>query len=124
MQYLAIGLAGFFGAVARHGVGVLVKNITGTTEIPWPTLFVNISGSFLIGFLLALAGGRLPIHPELRTIVVIGFVGSYTTFSTFSFETFDLMARGNWPVAMINAFGGLLAGLIAVYLGLLAGRLA
>jgi len=124
LQYLAIGLAGFLGAISRHAVGVLVKNVTGTSEIPWATLFVNTSGSFLIGFLLALAGGRLPVHPELRTIIVIGFVGSYTTFSAFSFETLDLLARGNWPVAFVNAFGGVLVGLLAVYLGLVVGRLA
>ncbi len=122
LQFLAIGLAGFFGAITRYAVGGYIKNMMGAAAFPWGTLIVNITGSFLIGFLVAMAGGRLPVDPGIRTAVIIGFVGSYTTFSTFSFETLDLMANGSWPAAAFNVAAAVVVGLLAVYLGMNAAR--
>lgn len=122
-QYLVIGLAGFFGAVARFAIGGYVRSVMGTAAFPWGTLIVNTTGSFLVGFLVVAAEGRLPVDSGIRTAVIVGFVGSYTTFSMFSFETFDLLATGSWPAAVLNVAAAVGFGLLAVYLGMNAARL-
>ncbi len=123
-QYLAVGLAGFFGAISRYAVGVYVRSLMGATAFPWGTLIVNTTGSFLIGFLVVTAGERLSVDSGIRMAVIVGFVGSYTTFSMFSLETFDLLAKGSWFVAALNVAAAVVLGLLAVYLGMSAARLA
>ncbi len=122
-MYLAIGLAGFSGAISRFAVSQMVKNAMGSAAFPWGTLVVNITGSLLLGLVVATVGGRLPADPGIRTAIVVGFIGSYTTFSTFSFETLDLLARGSWPAAILNVVASVGVGLLAVYIGLNAARL-
>lgn len=121
-KILLIGLAGACGALARYGLGGLVQRYSGAT-FPWGTLVVNILGSFLFGFIWSLVEQRLVISPEARIIILSGFLGAFTTFSSFMFETSSLMGEGQWLLAGLNIGGQILFGLTAMFLGLAAGRL-
>ena len=121
-KILLIGLAGACGALARDGLGGLVQRYSGAT-FPWGTLVVNILGSFLFGFIWSLVEQRLVISPEARIIILSGFLGAFTTFSSFMFETSSLMGEGQWLLAGLNIGGQILFGLTAMFLGLAAGRL-
>lgn len=118
-----VGLGGFLGANARYWLGLWVQSRVGT-GFPWGTFVINISGSFILALFMTLVTERfsLPRAPTLRLIVAIGFVGAYTTFSTWEWETWTLLTTGSMARAFGNAFGSLAAGLAAVWLGVLLGR--
>lgn len=120
---VAVGVAGFVGAIARYGVeGFVSRRSAGV--FPWGTFVVNISGAFLLGIVFAMVvEGRVIVAPWLRSAVTIGLIGAYTTFSTLSLETFRLIEDGAFAAAGANAFGSLAAGLVAVYLGVVIGRI-
>jgi CrcB protein len=119
---VAVGVAGFLGSVARYGIEGFVSQRTGEA-FPWGTFVVNISGSFLLGLLFAiLIEGRVIAAPWLRTAATVGFVGAYTTFSTLTLETFRLIEDGSLLRAGANSLGSLAVGLVAVYAGVLMGR--
>ena len=122
MNYLWIALGGAIGSVARFWMSGLIGERF-DSKFPWGTLFVNITGSFLIGIFAALSetGGRLAEATPLRQFLVVGICGGYTTFSAFSVQTFDLMRAGNWPAVTGNVLGSVLACLLAVWLGHLLG---
>lgn len=116
----AIALGGALGAPARYGLAQLVQVSPGA--FPWATFWTNVSGSFAIGLLLALVLERFPPNRYLRPFLATGFLGAYTTYSTFAVET-DLLARdGHVPVALGYAAASLLAGLGAVWAGILIAR--
>jgi CrcB protein len=118
MILLYIALGGAVGAVARYGVGGWVQARTGF-GFPWGTLAVNVLGALLIGFALRyLEAVRL--SAEVRALVIIGMLGAFTTFSTFSYETVALLQDGEWLRAGAYAFGSLVLGLVAVVVGLSA----
>jgi CrcB protein len=120
---VAVGVAGFIGAIARYGLEGFVSSRSGGS-FPWGTLVVNVSGSLVLGFLFALLiEGRVVVVPWLRTAMTVGFVGSYTTFSTLTLETFRLVEEGSLGLAGANALGSLAIGLVAVYVGVVLGRL-
>lgn len=118
---VAIAIAGALGALARYGIGGLIVTRVGRT-FPWETFVVNITGSFVLGFVFTLMTEQLTTASWLRAAVTIGFVGAYTTFSTLSFETYRLMEDGALGLAAANVLGSCAAGLLAVYLGVVAGR--
>lgn len=118
---VAIAIAGALGALARYGVGGLILTRTGRT-FPWETFVVNVTGSFLLGFVFTLMTEQLTTASWLRAAVTIGFVGAYTTFSTLSYETYRLLEDGALGLAAANVLGSVAAGLLAVYLGIVAGR--
>jgi fluoride exporter len=120
---MAVGLAGFIGAIARYGIdGVIVQKSGGS--FPWGTFLINISGSFVLGLLFAvLVEGRVAVAPWIRTASTVGLVGAYTTFSTLTLETFRLVEDGSYFLAGANAVGSLTLGLVAVYLGVVVGRM-
>jgi fluoride exporter len=120
---MAVGLAGFIGAIARYGVdGIIVQKSGGS--FPWGTFLINISGSFVLGLLFAvLVEGRVAVAPWIRTASTVGLVGAYTTFSTLTLETFRLVEDGSYFLAGANAVGSLTLGLVAVYLGVVVGRM-
>jgi fluoride exporter len=91
--YIAIGIFGVLGCWARYGMTNLVQTIYGR-EFPFATLSINVGGSFLMGFLFIETLERLTISPELRTGILTGFLGGYTTFSTFEMEIFLLLEQG------------------------------
>jgi fluoride exporter len=97
--YTLVGIFGIFGCWARYGMTNLVQTIYGR-DFPYATLSINVSGSFLMGFLFIETLERLAVSPELRTGILTGFIGGYTTFSTFEMETLLLVERGD-PVKAI-----------------------
>ena len=116
---LAIGGAGFFGSLARWLVGMGVGQIQGKWNVNFPfgTLVINVTGSFFLGWFLTITAGRLSIDPTTRVAIATGFVGAYTTFSTYMFESNSLFQRGAHYQAWANLIGSLVLGMIAVYLG-------
>jgi fluoride exporter len=118
---VGIALAGSLGALARYGVDGLVSQHA-HSAFPWGTFVVNVSGSFALGFLFVLLAERSTVDPSVRSAITIGFLGAYTTFSTLSFETYRLLEDGARALAFANAAGSIAAGLVAVYLGVVAAR--
>jgi CrcB protein len=118
-----VGVGGFLGANARYWLGGWIQSRWGVA-FPWGTFVINVTGSFLLGLFMALVTERyaLPQTPTLRLVVAIGFVGGYTTFSTFEYETLSLVSTGALLRAVGNAFGSLFAGFAAVWLGVVLGR--
>ena len=118
---VAIGIAGALGALARYGIGGLIVGRS-VRAFPWETFVVNVTGSFVLGFAFTVMTEQLTSGAWLRTAVTVGFVGAYTTFSTLAFETYRLIEDGAVALAAANVFGSAAAGLVAVYLGVVAGR--
>jgi CrcB protein len=118
---LSIALFGAVGALARYGLdGVISRRAP--ASFPWGTLAINVTGSLVIGFLFTLLTERLRVDPWLRSALTIGFLGSYTTFSTLSLETYRLLEDRAYGLAAANAVGSLALGLLAVYVGVVVGR--
>ncbi len=112
-----IGLGGFLGAISRYLVAGWAQDISRSTHFPYGTLAVNILGSFLLGFLVRYAFVHHVFSPETRLLIFVGFLGAFTTFSTFSNESFNLMADGATGPALMNIASNVLLGLGAVWLG-------
>ena len=106
------------GAPARYGVAQLIHVAPGT--FPWATFWTNITGSFALGLILALLLERFPPTRYLRPFIATGFLGAYTTYSTFAVETDLLIKDGHAAIGIVYTGVSLLAGLIAVWLGILA----
>jgi CrcB protein len=118
---VGVAVAGAAGALARYGVGGLVAR-SQTGAFPWGTFLINVSGSFLLGLVFAVLTERVTVAPEIRTTLTIGLLGAFTTFSTFSFETFTLLEDGAWGLAAANVAASVLVGLLAVWGGITLGR--
>jgi CrcB protein len=124
-SYISVALGSIVGGVARYLVSVLFLSQF-RSGFPWGTLFVNVTGSFVIGFYAALTGpdGRLFVSPRQRQFVMVGICGGYTTFSAFSLETLRLVQSGNVHAASLNLFVSVVGWMTAVWLGhALAARL-
>lgn len=111
-----LAVAGACGSMARYGLGGLVQGGV-RSGFPWGTLAVNALGCFAFGVVWSLAQQRLAISPELRTIILVGFLGSFTTFSAFIFETEQMFERAEWLMAGANVVLELFAGFAAYLLG-------
>ncbi|MDI1229607.1 MAG: fluoride efflux transporter CrcB [Methylobacter sp.] len=121
-QIIAIALGGSFGAVVRFLVSSGVAQWLGR-GFPYGTLIVNVIGSFMIGLLAeTLMLQRVTITFEYRAALLVGFLGSLTTFSTFSLDTFYLIEQGNLTKAALNIFASITTCVFAVWIGLLCGR--
>jgi CrcB protein len=118
---LLIGVGGFAGAIARYLVDTVVSDRTGG-GFPWGTLVINLSGSFVLGLLFALTTERAILPADIRGPVMIGFLGAYTTFSTFMLESWRLIEAGSWGAAIANLGGSVVLGLVAVVAGMAIGR--
>lgn len=121
MKIVWIGAAGFLGALARYGVEGWVSERT-KGSFPFGTLVVNVTGCFLLGLIMALLTGRLGLHPNVQPAVTIGFLGAYTTFSTFAFESMRLAEDGATLSAAINIGASIALGIAAVYAGTWVGK--
>ena len=115
---LWVALGGALGSAARYWCSGLVANAMGET-FPWGTLIVNVSGSLVIGFIAAVSGpdGRFLIPPEARQFMLVGILGGFTTFSSFSLQTLSLARDGEWLLAGANIVGSVVLCLIAVWAG-------
>lgn len=119
---LAIAAGGAVGAVFRWGVGLACGRLLGT-RFPVGTMIINLTGSFFLGWFATIAAGRLTVSDTTRLAIAVGFVGAYTTFSTFMFESNALWDNGALFKAALNLVASIVLGLIAVRLGIaLAGR--
>lgn len=119
-RLILVMIGGAFGAAARYGIGEMTRAFAG--KFPYGTFIVNVTGSFVIGLCLTLTGLSVEMQEDIRLAVVVGFVGAYTTFSAFEFETFKLIADGHFALAAANVLLSLAVGFIAVWLGVSAGR--
>jgi CrcB protein len=117
-HYLWVGLGGGLGTMARYACSGCAARWFGEV-FPWGTLLVNVGGSFLIGLAATLTGpeGRLWVAPEGREFFLFGFCGGFTTFSSFSLQTLNLINDGEWPAAAGNIAGSVALCLSAVWLG-------
>ncbi len=122
-KLLWIGLAGVLGTFARYGLSGIVQRACGSS-FPCGTLAVNVLGCFLFGLVWSLAEDRLSISGEIRTLLLIGFMGAFTTFSSFAFETAQMLRDARWMMAATNIFAQNIFGLVGLFLGLIAGRLS
>ncbi|MDD5034538.1 MAG: fluoride efflux transporter CrcB [Methylococcaceae bacterium] len=120
-QILAIAAGGSIGALTRFWVANGIYDWLGR-GFPHGTLFVNVSGSFLMGFLTELMLQRFVLTPEYRAAILVGFLGAYTTFSTFAIETLYLFEEGSALKALLNLFLSTVLCLTAVWFGLILGR--
>ena len=120
-KYLAVAAGGALGAVLRYYLG---GTLLARTAAPFPTatFVINVTGSFVIGLFLTLATERVQMSPHLRLAVAVGFVGAYTTFSTFEYETAKLIEDGDVTRALLNVALSFVVGLLAVWLGVFAAR--
>ena len=121
VDLVLVGVGGFFGAIARRSLDLAIsERVEGA--FPYGTLVINLSGSFLLGLLFAWAIERDVLSADLRGPLMIGFLGAYTTFSTFMLESWRLVEDGAWQLAAVNLVGSAALGLIAVIGGLALGR--
>ena len=116
-RYLAVLLGGALGTGFRYFLSTLIYSIIKEPSFPYANLVINVSGSFLLGFLAELFDTRVIVSPTLRIAILTGVLGGYTTFSSFSFETYSLLRDGQMLRGVVNAAGSVLLGLIAVFLG-------
>lgn len=121
MTVVLVGVGGFAGAISRYLVDGFVSDRTGG-GFPWGTLVVNVSGTFLLGLLFAMTMERAILPAEIRGPVMIGFIGAYTTFSTYLLESWRLIEDGAWAMALANLGGSIAIGLVAVAAGMIIGR--
>ena len=113
--WLTIGVGGFIGAILRYAMSGWIQN--GITTFPLGTLGVNFIGSFFVSLVLYLSEYRGLFSEEIRIFLTIGVLGSFTTMSTFSFESFKLLEQGEIGALSLNVLGTLILTFLAVYLG-------
>lgn len=121
-KLLLLALAGSLGTLARYGLAGFVHRFDGAS-FPWGTLTVNVVGCLLAGLLWALFEGRVQVSAQTRVIVMVGFMGAFTTFSTFALETAELVRAAEWARAVGNVLLQNGLGLTAMIVGMTLGRL-
>jgi len=120
-KYWMVGIGGFLGAIARFWLGGFISNRLGA-KFPYGTFVINISGSYLIGLIVTVLAERSHWSANWRYLIPIGFIGAYTTFSTFELETFQTLRDGEFLFASLNVLLSVVVGFIAVWLGVITGR--
>jgi fluoride exporter len=123
MQYVAIAVGAMLGANLRFLVGNWAADQFGA-DFPYGTLLINVSGAFVIGIVLSFIGERVGISPLWRLFFVTGFLGGYTTFSSYTWEVLTLVQDGDWLPAAAYVLGSNVVGLVGVWLGVVVARLA
>ncbi|MFY9704075.1 MAG: fluoride efflux transporter CrcB [Terriglobales bacterium] len=121
LKYVMVGIGGCMGSVLRYWLGSYIGGRMGA-RFPYGTFVVNVSGSFLIGLIVTLLAERTQWNPNWRYLIPIGFIGGYTTFSTFEYETFRLFQDGQPLTAMLNVTLSVVVGFLGVWAGAVAGR--
>jgi fluoride exporter len=123
MKYLMVGFGGGLGSILRFWVGSYVSGKMGS-RFPYGTFLINCTASFLIGLIITLLAEKAHWNPNLRYLIPIGFIGGYSTFSTFEYETFRVMQDGELWLAAVNVVLSVVVGFFAVWLGVIVGRLS
>ena len=121
MRYLMVALGGALGALARFQVATMIQTRV-AAGFPWGTFWVNVSGCLVMGIATTLLTERLVVNPQWRYLVPIGFIGAYTTFSTFELELFRANTEGAWLIGGAYLVGSVVAGYIALWLGVFLAR--
>jgi len=116
-----IALGGAAGAIARYQVAAMIQARI-PAGFPWGTFVVNISGCLVMGVVTVLLTERPVAQPNWRFLIPIGFIGAYTTFSTFELETFRAITEGSWMIGAANVVGSVLAGYVALWIGVVLTR--
>ena len=121
MTYALVAIFGAAGAVSRYWVDGRISDLT-HGQFPWGTFVINVAGAFALGLLVALTTERLLPHPNWRVALGIGYLGSYTTFSTYPYESVKLAEDGAVGLALVNSVGMVAIGMLAAFTGLALGR--
>jgi fluoride exporter len=116
-KYLLIALGGALGSIARYWVGSAIGSRMGT-RFPYGTFVINLSACIIVGFSVAYLGKRVELSPAWRYLIPVGFVGAYSTFSTFEWETLFTVRSGAFAIAALYAISSLILGLAAVWCGI------
>lgn len=117
-KYFLIALGGAIGSIARYWIGSTISGRYGT-KFYYGTFVINLTACVIIGFVLTFLGRRTEINPAWRYLLPIGFVGAYSTFSTYEWETFSSLRAGAFFTASLYAFASLFLGLVAVWCGVI-----
>lgn len=121
MKIFLIGLGGFIGALARFYTSKWVNLLIGH-RIPFGTMTVNVLGSFIMGLVVTLSVEKMVVSEDIRMLIGVGFLGAFTTFSTFSVESIYLVEEGSYLPAFVYISGNLLLSIFAAFLGILLAR--
>jgi len=119
---LWLSLGAVLGANLRYWFGLWAAQRWGT-QFPYATLAINLTGSLVLGFFITLITDRFLIDPHWRVFFAVGFLGSYTTFSTYTSESVALLMSGSWQAGLVNLLGSAVLGILAAILGVVLGRL-
>ncbi len=119
-KIIAVAIGGAFGAVFRYLLNLIFAEYF--APFPFATFFINVTGSFVIGFMLTLFGEKFAVSEYLQLALIVGFLGAYTTFSTFEFETFSLIREKNFVNAFLYLFSSVLLGFAGVLSGVWLAR--
>ncbi len=120
LLWLSIGAFGFLGAIARYGIARLFGRFSAL--FPFGTFFINITGCFFLGWFLTWAQPRLNVPESIRLGIAVGFIGAYTTFSTYMFESDRMLSEGQALRSMVYTIGSVVIGLLAVRMGVILGH--
>lgn len=120
-KYLMVAIGGSLGSMARFWVGSALASRMGT-KFPYGTFIVNITACFILGFFIVFLGKRTELSPSLRYFIPIGFVGAYSTFSTFEWDTFSTLQLGAFLTAGLYVALSVILGLLAVWCGVVVAR--
>lgn len=121
IKYLMVGVGGFLGSVLRFWLGSFIGGRLGA-RFPYGTFVINVTGSFLIGMIVTVLAAKAHWSPNWGYLILIGFIGGYTTFSTFEFETLRLAQDGQMLMAILNVTLSVVVGFVGVWAGAIAGR--